>query len=75
MRSAEYRPDPREANAAGFATRLRCFVLGHDVRSWGTVLGQCQRCKHSVDNHGHRRAVLYESRYHTFPPARGETAR
>jgi hypothetical protein len=48
--------------------RLACFVLGHRVRSWGTLYGWCPRCEHTVHNYGARRRVLYYGRYHSYPP-------
>lgn len=48
--------------------RARCFCLGHDVRCWGTLLGWCQRCKHTISR-GDGKSVFRDGLYYRFPPA------
>jgi hypothetical protein len=50
-----------------YGDRLRCFLTGHDVRSWGTICGHCRRCHHSVWTYDGK-SVLLGGEFHRFPP-------
>jgi hypothetical protein len=63
MRNADYRH-----KAPTLIARLHCYAIGHDVREWGSMLGWCHRCRHSIHNCGRRRRVIYCGEYHSFPP-------